>query len=237
MKEDKEFDAIQKIIGIKFKNLDHLKQAFIHRSYLNEHRDFPLDHNERLEFLGDAVLELVVTEYLYKNYSNPEGEMTNWRAALVNTQMISRQAQRLGFNEYLCLSKGESKDTGKAREIILANSFESVIGAIYLDQEYDKAKEFITNNLLVELPNIIEKELYLDPKSKLQEATQDKFNITPTYRVEKEWGPDHARQFVIGVYLDNKKIGEGKGLSKHEAQIEAAKDGLDKDKWEKVFEK
>jgi len=168
MKEDKEFDAIQKIIGIKFKNLDHLKQAFIHRSYLNEHRDFPLDHNERLEFLGDAVLELVVTEYLYKNYSNPEGEMTNWRAALVNTQMISRQAQRLGFNEYLCLSKGESKDTGKAREIILANSFESVIGAIYLDQEYDKAKEFITNNLLVELPNIIEKELYLDPKSKLK---------------------------------------------------------------------
>lgn len=235
MKEDKEFDAIQEVIGVKFKDLNHLKQAFIHRSYLNEHRDFPLDHNERLEFLGDAVLELVVTEYLYKNYPNPEGEMTNWRAALVNTQMISKQAQRLGFNEYLCLSKGESKDTGKAREIILANSFESVIGATYLDQGYDKAKEFITNNLLGELPNIIEKELYLDPKSKLQEAAQDKFNITPTYRVEKEWGPDHARQFIIGVYLDNKKVGEGKGSSKHEAQIDAAKDGLKDDGWEKIY--
>ena len=234
MKEDKEFDEIQKIIGVKFKKLDFLKQAFVHRSYLNENHDFPLNHNERLEFLGDAVLELVVTEFLYKNYPNPEGEMTNWRAALVNTQMISKQSQRLGFNDYLCLSRGESKDTGKAREIILANTFESVIGAIYLDQGYDKSKEFITNNLLVELPNIIEQELYLDPKSKLQEAAQEKFNITPTYRVEKEWGPDHARQFIIGVYLDNKKVGEGKGSSKHEAQIDAAKNGLDGG-WEKIY--
>ena len=144
------------------------------------------------------------------------------------------ESQRLGFNDYLCLSRGESKDTGKAREIILANTFESVIGAIYLDQGYDKSKEFITNNLLVELPNIIEQELYLDPKSKLQEAAQEKFNITPTYRVEKEWGPDHARQFIIGVYLDNKKVGEGKGSSKHEAQIDAAKNGLDGG-WEKIY--
>lgn len=235
MREDKEFDEIQEIIGVKFKNLDYLKQAFIHRSYLNEHRDFPLDHNERLEFLGDAVLELVVTEYLYKNFPNPEGEMTNWRAALVNTQMISKQSQRLGFNDYLCLSRGESKDTGKAREIILANTFESVIGAIYLDQGYNKSRDFISNNLLGELPEIIEQELYLDPKSKLQEASQEKFNITPTYRVLKEWGPDHARQFIIGAYLNTKKVGEGEGSSKHEAQLNAAKDGLDGDKWKKIY--
>lgn len=236
MKDDKAFTALQKKINVKFKNLDYLKQAFVHRSYLNENHDFPLDHNERLEFLGDAVMELVVTEYLYKNYPNPEGEMTNWRAALVNTIMISKQAQRLGFNDYLCLSRGEAKDTGKAREIILANTFESVIGAIYLDQGYDKAKEFIAENLLGELPEIIEQGLYLDPKSKLQEAAQEKYNITPTYRVEKEWGPDHAKNFIIGVYLENKKVGEGKGSSKHEAQIAAAKDSLKDDQWLKIFE-
>lgn len=236
MKEDKDFDKIQEIINVKFKNLDLLKQAFIHRSYLNEHRDFPLDHNERLEFLGDAVMELVVTEFLFKNYPNPEGELTNWRAALVNTIMISKQAQRLGFNDYLSLSRGESKDTGKAREIILANTFESVIGAIYLDQGYDKSEEFITENLLGELPEIIKNELYIDPKSKLQEAAQEKYNVTPTYRVEKEWGPDHAKNFIIGVYLDNKKVSEGKGSSKHEAQIDAAKNGLKDDNWEKIHQ-
>lgn len=235
MKDDKDFDKLQKNINVKFKNLDLLKQAFVHRSYLNENHDFPLDHNERLEFLGDAVLELVVTEYLYKNYPNPEGEMTNWRAALVNTQMISKQSQRLGFNDYLCLSRGESKDTGKAREIILANTFESVIGAAYLDQGYDEAKEFITENLLGELPNIIDQELYLDPKSKLQEAAQEKYNITPTYRVLKEWGPDHARHFIIGVYLERKKVGEGKGSSKHEAQIDAAGKALENDGWVKIY--
>ncbi len=237
MKSEEDFAKLEEKIGVKFKNLDLLKQAYVHRSYLNEHRDFYLKHNERLEFLGDAVMELVVTEFLYKNYPNPEGELTNWRAALVNTQMISKQAQRLGFNDYLLLSRGESKDMGKAREIILANSFEATIGAIYLDQGYDKANEFISNNLIGELPDIIKEELYLDPKSKLQEAAQDKLNITPTYKVEKEWGPDHARQFIIGVYLDNNKVGEGEGSSKHEAQIAAAKDGLEKDKWEKVFEK
>lgn len=236
MKDNKDFLKLQEKIGVQFKNLDLLRQAHVHRSYLNENRNFPLGHNERLEFLGDAVMELVVTEYLYKNYSNPEGELTNWRAALVNTQMISKQAQRLDLNDYLCLSRGESKDTGKAREIILANTFEAVIGAIYLDQGYNKAKEFIEKNLLGELPNIIKEELYLDPKSELQEAAQERYNITPTYQVQKEWGPDHARHFIIGVYLEDKKVGEGEGSSKHEAQIDAAGSALEDDRWMKIYE-
>lgn len=230
-----DFSNLEEKIGIKFKNIDLLNQAHVHRSYLNENSDFPLDHNERLEFLGDAVLELVVTEFLYNNYPNPEGELTNWRAALVNTQMLSKQSRRLGLNDYLYLSRGEAKDTGKARDIILANTFEALIGAIYLDQKYDVAKEFIKKNLLGEIDEILRLKLYMDPKSNLQETTQDKFSITPNYKVEKEWGPDHARQFIVGVYLKDKKIGEGEGSSKHEAQIKAAENALEDDKWTKDF--
>lgn len=232
----KDFNKLQKKLEITFKNIDLLKQACVHRSYLNENPNFPLDHNERLEFLGDAVLELVVTEHLYRNYKNPEGDLTSWRAALVNTQMLSKKAYNLGLNDYLYLSRGEMKDTGKAREIILANAFEALIGAIYLDQGYLITQNFIKKNLLVELPHILKYKLYLDPKSKLQELTQEAFNITPTYQLLKEWGPDHAKNFIIAVFLNDFKIGEGKGSSKHEAQIAAAQKALETEKWREYSE-
>ena len=230
----KDLKQLEKTIGVKFKNPDLLRQAFVHRSYLNENPSFDLPHNERLEFLGDAVLELVVTEYLYNNFENPEGELTNWRAALVNSVMISKKASELGFNDQLYLSHGEKKDTGKARELILANTFEAVIGAIYLDQGYDVSKTFLEKNLLPDLPKIIEDELYLDPKSKFQELVQDKLGVTPTYQVQKESGPDHARHFSIGVYINNNLAGTGEGSSKQEAQISAADDALKNKKWEEM---
>lgn len=228
-----DFSKLEKELGLKFKNQNLLKQAHIHRSYLNENPNTGLEHNERLEFLGDAVLELIVTEYLYQNYKNPEGELTNWRAALVNATMLSKKAQSLGLNDYLFLSRGEAKDKGKAREIILANTFEALVGAIYLDQGYNTAGKFIQKALLPELPYIIEHKLYLDPKSKLQEITQDAYNITPTYQVLAEWGPDHAKKFKIGVYLNEFLLGEGVGLSKQEAQIQAAQHALKNEKWKK----
>lgn len=229
----RDFSKLEKQLGIKFKNQNLLKRAHIHRSYLNENPKLGLEHNERLEFLGDAVLELVVTEHLYRNYKNPEGELTNWRAALVNSTMLSRKAQSLGLNNYLFLSKGEAKDTGKAREIILANTFEALIGAIYLDQNYPTIKKFIEKILLPELPYIIKHKLYLDPKSKLQEITQDAYNITPTYQVLAEWGPDHAKKFKIGVYLNDFILASGIGASKQEAQINAAQQALKTKTWEK----
>lgn len=231
----RDFSKLQEKLGIKFKNIDLLKQAHVHRSYLNENPHFPLDHNERLEFLGDAVLELCVTEYLYQNYPNPEGELTNWRAALVNYQMLAKQAKKLGLNDYLYLSRGEAKDVGKARDIILANTFEAVIGSIYLDQGFKITKKFIEKNLLYELPEIIKLKLYLDPKSKLQESTQEKYSITPTYQVLKEWGPDHAKKFSIGVFLEDKMIGKGEGSSKQEAQVRAAEEALKGNSWEKII--
>jgi len=228
----RDFKQLQKQLKIKFKNIDLLRQAVVHRSYLNENPDFALEHNERLEFLGDAVLELVVTDYLYLQYQNPEGELTNWRSSLVNAKMLSQKAKVLNLNDYLFLSRGETKDEGKAREIILANAFEALIGAIYLDQGYSTAQDFISRHILSELPKILENNLYLDPKSKLQELTQDKFCVTPTYKVLEEWGPDHAREFRIGVYLENQQIGEGKGLSKQQAQVVAAEKALAEKGWE-----
>lgn len=229
----RDFSKLEKRVGIKFKNRNLLRQAHVHRSYLNENPDFELDHNERLEFLGDAVLELAVTEYLYRNYKNPEGELTNWRAALVNAAMLARHASRLGINDYLFLSRGEAKDTGKAREIILANTYEALVGAIYLDQGMEAARKFIEKDLLFELSEIITKKLYLDPKSRLQEITQDAFNITPTYQVLKEWGPDHARKFKIGVYLNGYLMGEGEGSSKQEAQVRAASEAMKTESWKR----
>lgn len=223
---------LAKILGIGFKNLDLLQEAMTHRSYLNEHRSYKLDHNERLEFLGDAVLELVVTEYLFKNYpKTPEGEMTNWRAALVNGEMLSGISKRLGVEEYLMMSKGEAKDTGRARQYLLANAFEAITGAIYLDQGYEKAKEFIMKNVIVELPEILEKKSYMDPKSRFQERAQEKVGITPSYRVISEEGPDHDKVFVVGVFLDKEKIAEGKGQSKQEAQRQAAEKALEAKGW------
>lgn len=218
-------------IGFSFKNKDLLLQALTHRSYLNENPSWRLDHNERLEFLGDAVLELVVTENLYKNYPNPEGEMTNWRAALVNANILSKITGEFDLNDYIFLSRGEAKDTGRARQYILANAIEALIGAIYLDQGYEPCEKFIKKFILKELPTIIEKRLYRDAKSLFQEMAQDKVGITPTYEVLEEWGPDHARNFKVGVFLEKELMGTGQGPSKQEAQQQAAEDALAKKGW------
>lgn len=228
----KDFSQFEKNIKVKFKNKDLLQQAFVHRSYLNEHPKFKLEHNERLEFLGDAVLELIVTEHLYQNYDNPEGELTNWRASLVNSKMLSKIARKLNMEKYLYLSKGESKDTGKARNYILANAMEAIIGAIYLDQGWEVSKTFIENNILSELSEILEKKLYIDPKSRFQEAAQEAVGITPTYKVLDETGPDHEKIFEVGLFLGKELIAKGKGSSKQEAQEKAAEQGLIEKEWE-----
>jgi len=226
-----EIEKLEEKISIKFKNKDILRQALVHRSYLNENRDFELDHNERLEFLGDAVLELATTEFLFKNFSNPEGELTNFRAALVNSNMLAVIANELGLEEYLLMSRGEKKDTGKARQYILANALEAVIGAIYIDQGYRKAKKFVGDNFLVKMEDVLDKKLYQDPKSKFQEHSQEIEGTTPSYKVMKEWGPDHDKHFVIAVYLGDEKVAEGEGTSKQLAQMKAAEAGLKKKGW------
>ncbi|MBU1255679.1 ribonuclease III [Patescibacteria group bacterium] len=222
---------LEKKIKIKFNNKDLLQQAFVHRSYLNENPDFYLKDNERLEFLGDAVLEMIVTEYLYKSYPNSEGELTNWRAALVNAKILAKIANNIKLNNYLLLSKGETKDTGRARQYIMANAFEALIGSIYLDQGYEKSYQFIEREILKELPKIIKQKLYQDPKSKFQEKSQDKVGITPSYEVINEWGLDHAKNFVVGVYLDKELVAEGQGVSKQEAQEKSAEAALKKKGW------
>lgn len=228
----KEISSFEEELGVKFKNQDLLRQAVVHRSYLNENPHFQLDHNERLEFLGDAVLELVVTEYLYRNYPNPEGELTNWRASLVNSRMLAELARELGAEDYLYLSRGEAKDkNSKARQYILANACEALIGAIYLDQGAKAAKKFIIENLLSKLENILENKLYLDPKTRFQEAAQEKAGITPSYRVLKESGPDHAKNFVIGVFLGDEMVTQGMGTSKQEAQVKAAEEAIKVQGW------
>lgn len=223
----RDFSKLENKIGIRFRDKNLLKQAFVHRSYLNENPKFNLDHNERLEFLGDAVLELVTTEYLYKNYPNPEGELTNWRSALVKREMLSKIAKGLYFENFLYLSRGECKSKGRARDLILANTLESLIGAIYLDRGLERAQSFIEHNLITHLPSILENKLYLDPKSKFQEIAQEKTGVTPTYKVLKEWGPDHEKEFSMGVYIDKKLVGKGSGPSKQIAEQSAAADALE----------
>lgn len=227
----KKIEELELIIGVVFKDKDLLTQAVTHRSYLNENPSYKLDHNERLEFLGDAVLELVVTEYLYKNYSNPEGELTAWRASLVNSKMLANIGVKLYVNDFLLLSRGEAKDTGRARQYIITNAVEAIIGAIYLDQGLKASSDFIHKFILPELDNIIEKKLHKDSKSLFQEMAQEKRSVTPTYKVLKEWGPDHARNFHIGVFLGDSLVGEGDGISKQEAQQNAAQDALEKLGW------
>ncbi|HLM84293.1 MAG TPA: ribonuclease III [Candidatus Bathyarchaeia archaeon] len=227
----KNIEELEKKIKIKFKNLDLLQTAVTHRSYLNENRSYKLDQNERLEFLGDAVLELVVTDYLYGNYPNPEGELTNWRASLVNKDMLARVSRSIGVEEHLLMSRGEAKDTGRARDYLLANAMEAIIGAVYLDQGYDAAKNFILEKIVVNLKDVLESKSYLDPKSHFQEQAQDKAGITPNYRVSSESGPDHDKKFVVGVYLGDEKVAEGEGSSKQEAQRNAAKAGLKTKGW------
>jgi ribonuclease-3 len=226
---EKDFSKLEKTIGVDFKDKELLRQAFVHKSYLNENKDFELADNERLEFLGDAVLELVVTDFLYNNYPNPEGDLTNWRSALVKGKTLSEVASNLNFNDYLYLSHGEAKGNGRARQIILANAFEATIGAIHKDQGYEAAKKFIDKNILTRLPRILEEELHVDPKSKFQEITQEKLCLTPHYEVLEEEGPDHDKRFVVGVYLNDKLYGKGEGSSKQEAAIRAAKDALEKE--------
>ena len=217
--------AVDKLGG-KFNNLEILLTAFTHRSYLNEHKKTVKEHNERLEFLGDAVLELVVTQYLYTNFSEPEGILTNWRSALVRTESISAAGERLGFNEYLRLSRGEKRGSERARQQILANCFEAVIGAIYLDKGYDAAKVFITDNILSTLSDILETGSWMDPKSRLQEIAQSVDGATPHYKVLTEEGPDHEKIFTIGVFVDNVLKGQGTGPSKQAAQQRAAETAL-----------
>ena len=223
----KDFSILEKKLNLKFKNIDFFIQAFVHRSYLNENPKFHLHHNERLEFLGDAVLELVVTEYLYKEYpQKPEGELTNWRAALVNAKMLSEIAKNLEFNDFLLLSRGEEKEVGKARQYILANTFEALIGAIYLDRGYKACQKFIEKHLLKELPRILKEDLFKDAKSLFQEEAQERVGITPTYKVLEDWGPDHDKHFIIGVFLNKELVTKGEGSSKQEAELEAAKHAL-----------
>lgn len=223
----KDISQLEKNIGIEFKNKDLLRQALVHRSYLNEHPSFELPHNERLEFLGDAVLELVVTDYLYKNFDNPEGDLTNWRASLVNANKLADISRELNIEDFLYLSRGESKDKDtKARHYILANAFESVVGALYLDRGYTETANFIHRFLIVHLSTILENQLYIDPKSHFQEEAQEKSGATPTYKVINETGPDHNKQFVVAVFLEKEEIARGEGSSKQEAQTQAAKEAL-----------
>lgn len=222
---------LESTLGVTFANKDLLIQAFVHRSYLNENPRFYLDHNERLEFLGDAVLELIVTDYLYAHYPNPEGDLTAWRAALVNAKMLAKIAERLHMNDFLLLSKGEAKDKGKARQVILANAIEAFIGAMYLDKGYDAVTPFVHTHIIPELAHIIALQSYKDAKSTFQELAQEKKGITPRYIVLKEWGPDHAKNFSIGVYLNDEQVGVGEGVSKQEAQQSAADDALTKLGW------
>ncbi|MCX6766324.1 MAG: ribonuclease III [Candidatus Moranbacteria bacterium] len=224
-------EELEKKIKIQFKDGELLQTAVTHRSYLNENRSYKLDQNERLEFLGDAVLELVVTDYLYANFPNPEGELTNWRASLVNKDMLARVSRSIGVEDFLLMSRGEAKDTGRAREYLLANAMEAIIGAIYLDQGYESAKNFILENIVVNLKEVLESKSYLDPKSHFQEVAQDKEGVTPNYRVLSESGPDHNKKFVVGVYIGDEKIAEGEGCSKQEAQRNAAKAGLEAKDW------
>jgi len=228
----KEFDLLEKKLELNFKNKDLLVQAFVHRSYLNENPKFHLFHNERLEFLGDAVLEQVVTEYLFKNYPDKaEGDLTSWRASLVNAKMLEKIARELEFNDFLLLSQGERKEEGRARQYILADALEAFIGSLYLDQGLDVCKDFIAKNIIKELENIIEKGLFKDDKSFFQERAQDQVGITPVYNVLKEWGPDHEKHFIVGVFLNKEMVAEGEGSSKQEAEEEAANKALKNKNW------
>lgn len=220
-------DKLEEMLGVKIKDEDLFTSAFTHRSYLNEHRSFPLPHNERLEFLGDAVLELISTEHLYRNYDHSEGELTNFRSALVNYKMLSDIAKNIGIEQFLQMSRGEAKDTGRARQVILANAIEALIGALYLDQGYDNTKAFVEKYILTELPGIISGKKYVDPKSKLQELVQERRGVTPTYNVISESGPDHNKTFVVGAYIHHNEIGRGEGPSKQEAEVSAASNALE----------
>ena len=228
-----DLSQLEAILGVIFTEKEILKSAITHRSYLNEHREATWDHNERLEFLGDAVLELVITDFLFRKYpEKPEGELTAVRAALVNTVSLSAASEQLGVNEFLLMSKGEAKDEGRARQYILANTFESCVGAIYVDQGYDAAAGFIGRNLFAKTEEIVDKRLWQDPKSRFQELAQEHESVTPTYETLGQEGPDHDRVFTIGVFLRKEKIAAGTGRSKQEAEQAAAEKAIETKGWE-----
>ena len=221
------FEKFEEKAGVIFKDKSLLKQAFTHRSYINENRGSALEHNERMEFLGDAVLELVITDFLYKRLKDSnEGELTSLRSALVNADTCSQVASKLGANDFLLLSKGESKDTGRARQYILANTLEALIGAIYLDQGYDVAKDFILTHIAPLVDDILKGGAWIDSKSLFQEKVQEHVGLTPSYETMRESGPDHDKHFVVGVYVGKEKYGEGEGKSKQDAEQEAARTAL-----------
>lgn len=229
---DEDLTTLERILGCVFKDKRHLLTAITHRSYLNEHRDAQQEHNERLEFLGDAVLELATTDFLYNKYpEKPEGELTAIRSALVNTNSLADASTKLGVNDYLLMSKGESKDIGRARQYILANAFEAFIGALYVDQGYAVAQKFIAEQLFDKTDEIVEKRLWQDPKSRFQELAQEHTNLTPTYTTLGQEGPDHDRVFTVGVFLGKEKVGEGKGRAKQEAEQEAAQQAITVKNW------
>ena len=222
-------DAVQKLqkrLEVEFKDLTLLRQALVHRSYLNENRDFELAHNERLEFLGDAVLELIVTDHLYRTYEEPEGELTSWRSALVRGEHLAVVARELDLGSALLMSRGEEKSGGRDREALLANAFEAVIGALYVDQGYEPAKEMVHRLLMPRLPKIIEQNLHRDAKSRLQEIVQEQHGVTPNYQVMASTGPDHEKRFTVGAFVGKKKISEGQGTSKQSAEQDAAQAAL-----------
>ena len=228
------FSKFEEKIGVKFKDKNLLRQAFIHRSYLNENPSLGLEQNERLEFLGDAALELAITEYLYKKYpKKTEGEMTALRAALVNAVTLSEAANNLNIDDLMLLSKGEAKSLGKARQYILANAFEALIGAIYLNGGYEETFDFLEKNLFGKIEEVIEKKLWIDAKSLFQEKAQELESVTPSYKVLAESGPDHEKVFTMGVFLGDKLMAEGKGASKQEAEQDAARKALKTKNWRK----
>jgi ribonuclease III len=226
-------EEFQDQTGTQFKNKNLLAQAFIHRSFINENPRSGLEHNERLEFLGDAVLELISTEYLYETYPHHnEGDLTAYRSALVNATTLGKVADDLGFNALMKLSKGEAKDVSRARSSILADAYEAFIGALYLDQGYDAAKGFISRTLLIKTDDIIKHGLYKDAKSFVQEKAQEIFSVTPSYRVMSEEGPDHDKRFTVGIYFGEELVAEGVGKSKQEAETGAAREALVKKSWD-----
>lgn len=228
-----DLSALEQRLGVAARNPAIFEQALTHRSYLNENPDSSAGHNERLEFLGDAVLELIVTDSLYLSYPDrTEGELTAWRAALVNSKMLAQVAKEIDLGSYLLLSKGEARENGRGKDYILANAFEALMGALYLDQGLKTCEDAVRKLILPKLPEIIEKKLFQDYKSRLQEEAQERASVTPTYDVLREWGPDHAKRFLVGAYLGRELAGKGEGSSKQEAESEAAKNALEQKGWE-----
>lgn len=226
-------DKLENLISYAFQNKDLLKEALTHRSYLNENPKWPLSHNERLEFLGDAVLELAVTEALFERFPRePEGKLTTLRAALVNYQMLAKISKQFNLEKFLLMSRGEAKDIGRAREVIMANAMEAVIGAIYLDAGYEQARRFVAKFIFSNVGEVIEKGLYRDSKSLLQEQAQAELKITPSYKLLSEKGPDHRKIFSVGVYFGDEEIAKGEGASKQDAEIDAAQKALEIKNWQ-----